>query len=291
MNRGSTPPRSRLLFVIIALVTLPWVHACNGDSAGTPDDGDGSDLVDSDQVGFDTLDVAAPPFAGSCPPDFGEKTPGSLAMLVGQVVVLEGRVIVGQPVKVAPQECVGLGGLSAIHLRTKAGGTWQDDVQLLTADLDGIFCGCPLAQDDECLAYPPGAKMRLEGTLEDNPSIAPGVDCYQKSCFAIVPQESCFVDGCDHDDHCPDGSCNTEAYQCRAQAGDTCDEEVGCDPEDGAAHFCVDTTPSDPLTSETQCSPVGDGSEDSVCAVDEDCAECPECECIQHLCTYLLPIG
>ena len=291
MNHGMTVACwSRLLFVILIVGPMSCMFACSGDAAQTPDDGGGFDSIASDQGGVDAWDIVAPPFEGACPPDFGEKTPGSLATLVGQAVILEGRVITSQPVKVAPQECIGLGGLSAIHLRTKAGGTWQDDVQLLTADLEGIFCGCPLAQDDECLAYPPGAKMRIKGTMVDNPSIAPGGDCYQKSCFAVAPQESCFVDGCDDDDHCPDGSCNTEAYQCRAQAGDPCDREVGCDSKDGAPYYCVDATPSDPLTSETMCSPVGDGSEDSVCAEDEDCT-CPECDCFQNICTYLAPIG
>ena len=278
--------KTKFLLVILAICAVAGVGACGGDSTETTDDGGGTD-----SVGLDTLDAVSPPFAGSCTPDFGEKTSGEFGALVGQVVVLEGRVIAGHPVKAAPQECVGLGGLAAIHLRTKADGTWQDDVQLLTTENEGIFCGCPLAQDAECLEYPPGAMLRITGFLEANPSIAPGEACNQKSCVVMAPHDSCFVDGCSDDDNCPDGACNTDAFQCRAQAGDPCDKEVGCDPMDGAAQFCVDKTPSDPMTSDRECSPVGDGTEDSVCAEDEDCTECPDCECFQNICTFLAPIG
>ena len=282
-----TPLRGpQFLLVILIAGTLVGVTACGGDGTVPTEDGAGAD-----GTGPDTLDTVAPPFAGSCTPDFGEPSFEPLGTLVGQVVVLEGRLIAGQPVKVAPQECVGLGGLSAINLRTKADGTWQDDVQIVKTDLEGVFCGCSLAQDEECLTYPPGARLRVEGTLESNPSIPAGEVCNQKSCVVMAPQSSCFVDGCDDDDHCPDGTCNTQAYQCRAQADGPCDKDVGCDSHDGTAYFCVDETPSDPSTSERRCSPVGDGSEDSVCAVDEDCADCPECECFQNICTFLAPIG
>lgn len=285
MNREKLPPVLGALLLALTIGALPLVIACSGDTGETQEDGGASD-----RAGADVPDIVVPPFAGACTPDFGAVTPGELGTLVGQVVVLEGRVITGQPVKVAPQECVGLGGLSAIHLRTKADGTWQDDVQLLTTEQEGIFCGCPLAQDPECLELPPGAKLRVTGLLETNPTIPPGAACNQKSCVVMAPQDRCFVDGCDDDGHCPDGTCNVEAFQCRAQAGEICDEEVGCDSADGAAQFCVDRTPSDPMTSERRCSPVGDGAEDSVCADDEDCT-CDDCECYQHLCTWLAPIG
>jgi hypothetical protein len=276
----------KLLLVVLTLCAFAGVAACGTESTEPTDDGGGTDTV-----GADTADVSVPPFAGACAPDFGEATPGELSALVGQAVVVEGRILAGQPVKVAPQECVGIGGLAAIHLRTKADGTWLDDVQLVNADLEGIFCGCHLAQDEDCLTYPPGAKMRLKGTLETNPTIPEGEACNQKSCVVMAPEASCFVDGCSDDAHCPAGTCNVDAYQCRGQAGGPCDKEVGCDPADGAAQFCVDKTPSDPMTSDRQCSPVGDGTEDSVCAEDADCTECPDCECFQNICTFLAPIG
>lgn len=279
MNRG----RATQLMLVVALQVL---SGCGGDGTQTTDD-----MVASDPSGLDDLAGPTPPFDGLCPLDFGLKTPGELAALVGKVVVLEGRVIAGQPIKVAPQECVGLGGLNAIHLRTKNGGSWKDDVQIRTADGEAIFCGCPLAQGEECQDFPPGARMRLKGVLEANPSIAPGDSCNQESCYAITPQARCHPDGCDHDDHCPLGTCNKEAFQCRGQAGGTCDREVGCDPKDGAPHFCVDATPNDPLTDERLCKPVGDGSEDSVCGTDTDCTQCPDCECMQHVCVFVVPMG
>jgi hypothetical protein len=287
MTRDKTAStfRSLFLFLVLSVGALQLVTACGGDPAETPDGGDGTG-----PDGAEASDLVAPPFAGACTPDFGAVTPGALGDLVGQVVVLEGRVIAGQPVKVAPQECVGLGGLGAIHLRTKAEGSWQDDVQLLTTEQEGIFCGCPLAQDAECLDLPPGAKLRVTGLLEANPSIPAGEACNQKSCVVMAPHDRCFVDGCDDDAHCPGGTCNVEAFQCRAQAGEVCDREVGCDPLDGAAQLCADLTPSDPMTSERRCSPVGDGTEDSVCADDDDCT-CDDCECYQHLCTWLAPVG
>jgi hypothetical protein len=266
-------------WILIPLCALLIAAGCSDDGPAETGDG-GTSGGDRD---------AAPPFAGLCPPEFGEKTAGTLEELADQAVVLEGRVIRSQPYKVVTEACAGLGGLAAIHLQTVEGGGWMDDVQILNASREGIFCGCPPEQDAECQDYPPGAVMRLEGTLEWNPLI--GEDCYPESCYALLPAKSCYASGCDHDDHCAAGSCNTAAHQCRAQAGDSCDEEVGCDPKDGEPTYCADATPDDVLESARTCRPVGSGREDSVCGEDADCTQCEQCECSDHLCVIFHPAG
>lgn len=239
--------------------------------------------ADGSAIGPDEGSSPPTPFAGACGDEFGPVVEVSPAR-VGQTVVLEGRLDGMSPVRVAPEACRGLGGLSSLVLKTGAAEPDNEYVRLRNAAGEMIFCGCPPAQDEECRDLPAGARVRVRGVLEDNPDRDPAAGCYQVPCFLLKPEASCLIGGCDEDAHCAEGTCATNARQCRAQPGAACVPEVGCDSPGDETIVCAE-----PDQAEPSCLPVGDGSEDAPCEDDADCdpGTCGDCICVGHVCAFV----